>query len=181
MKTRHYNSYFTMYYEPGDARTINVNATNLQYSLQLTNSGKSYSRQRQTVYPKRFEQSAITGNFVFRDVDELLEFADFVRAAHLRVTSGNQMPRLAYIAKDVSHNSWHPNGFAYFVAIEELPVSVSYNTVAPEIKGLRMLILGDDSDGTNADSSEMVGDEYDLVSTPEGVGDLAQSGDLAFR
>lgn len=182
MKPYSYNSFFEIEtYDTGEFIRFPTNATNLQYSWALTNSGQSYSRRYQTLYPKRTEQSSITASFIFRDVDEYLAFGNFMRAAHVRVSIGNQVPRLAFYAPSVARNGWHLNGFCYYVAVENVPMAVNNDAVAPKVEGLQMLILGDDTNGMNEDSSEMVGDEYDMVDYGVRSTDIKTEGEGAFR
>lgn len=132
MVNRKHNASFS-YRIDGETRSFDVVLTSFGYSWSQMTTGSS-SRQYQVVYPKRVEQSDLSISLQFYDVDEYLAFAEYMRKAHLMLTSYNNPPDLFFVCDEI--------GVKYSVAIEKVPVSVSYDTVAPKMQ-LTMKIIRD--------------------------------------
>lgn len=165
--TYSYNAYF----ECGGDR-FPVNITNFQYGWNLKTVGSANSRQFQVVYPKRPEQSALTIGLVFRDRQEYYDFGAWVRAYHLKATSGINPPVLIFACSIV---------YAYYsVAITNLPMSFSWDMdSAPQIKSLTLMILQDMLDASGS-STSINGSESSLISDRVGSWEVRGVGETAY-
>ena len=167
-----------------DGSVMRVNVTNFQYAWQIALSGKASTRQGQTVYPKRVEQTNISVNLVIRDQQEYLDFGKFIRAYHVGVTSTSNPPMMR-----LTLYGWAMGcvgEITYGVVVSD--VAMAFKTdmdVAPQISGLRLELIENSVDVFETDTSSGTSGSFDdlVVSANEKVtsSEVSSSGASAYQ
>lgn len=139
-------------------REFGVNMTKFSFSWAMAEKGRAQARRTYTVYPYRVEQSKLTVELIFRDVQELLDFWKFVTDyQQSAVTSADYQLRFKSGAIQAAKG-----GCDYGVALEGVPFSVKNTDIAPKMT-LVMFIMKDNFDYEKIGASNMKGSEEQLV------------------
>lgn len=172
-----YNAAFSF-----NGSTMQVNVTNFQYAWQIALSGKASTRQGQTVYPKRVEQTGISVNLIFRDQQEYLDFGSFVRGYHLGITSMSNPPMM-----HLTLYGW-AMGFVgeitYGVVVSNVAMTFKNDMdAAPSLTGLKLELVENNIDVFETDKSSSTTGSFDNLVTTAKVtsSNVSSSGAAAYR
>jgi hypothetical protein len=161
--------------------TMKVNVTNFQYAWKLAMSGKASTRQGQTAYPKRVEQSGLSVNLVFRDQQAYLDFGKFVRGYHLSVTSMSNPPAMQFTMYGWAMGA--VGELTYGVILSDFPITMRHDMdPAPTVNGLQLELIQNNIDMWETNASSVTNGSYkDLAAGSVTSGDVASSGSGAFK
>ena len=115
---------------------------------------QSQMRQGVGIYPIRAMQTDLNVTVIFRNPEEEMEFADFVRAYHLDQTSGKNKPNMRLVCECISKD--------YEVIITNVPQEHDYKTVTPTLS-LSLKIVRDMLDYGYVQPSWVSGNEQGVI------------------